>query len=95
MRYIKSYESFNAIIGTGNKPELPGQIVKDDEDIIYPDNVEITGHIGTPIKSVRLQKVGKSPKTKLKKAAPNYPEMGKRNNQNTETTLLNSLPSQS
>lgn len=95
MVYIKTFEKFTAMIGTGNRPELPGQLVTDDEEAIYPTNMDITGHIGTPIRSVRVQKIGKSPKTKLKKAAPNYPEMQKRNSQNRETTLLNSLPSQS
>jgi hypothetical protein len=95
MRYIKSFEKYTAIVGTGYKADLPGQVVTDDEEAIYPSDVEITGHIGTPVKSVRVRKLGKSPKVGLKKASPNYPEMRKRNNQNQETTLLNSLPSQS
>lgn len=94
MRYIKSFEKFNAIVGTGNRPELPGQVVTDDENVICPTGMEITGHIGMPIKNVRVQKLGKSPK-KLKKSSPTYPEIQKRTNQNRESTQLNSLPSQS
>lgn len=95
MRYIKTFEKFTAIVGTGTRPELPGQIVTDDENAIYPTDMEITGHIGTPTKKVRVQKLGKSPKNKLKKVAPNYPEIQRRTNQNRDSTLLNSLPSQS
>lgn len=84
MRYIKSFEKFNA--GDINS-------IINDEDIIYPTGIEITGHIQTPVRSVRVQKIGKSPKVKSKKPIPNYTELQKRNSK--ETTLLNSLPSQS
>ena len=95
MRYIKSFESYVAMVGTGTRPELAGELIKDDEDIISPTDMEITGHIGTPIRIVRVQKLGKSPKVKSKIAAPDYPGMQKRTNQNKDTILLNSLPSQS
>ncbi len=85
MKYIKSFQKYLE----------SGQIVTDDEEIIVPFDVEITGHIGTPVRQMRVQKIGKSPKVKLKKAAPDYPEMQKRTNQNNDATLLNSLPSQS
>ena len=84
MKYLQSFEDY--------RPELAGQLVNDDEDIIYPMDKEITGHIGSQIKKVRLQKVGKSPK-RQKSAAPNYPEMQLRNN--LVKTELNALPSQS
>jgi len=93
MRYIKTFEKYVAMIGTGTRPELAGEIKIDDENAIVPTDMEITGHIGTPIRKVRVQKLGKSPKVKNRISAANYPELQKRNQK--DTTLLNSLPSQS
>jgi hypothetical protein len=94
MKYLKSFEKFTPIVGTGQRPELDGELVSDDEEIVYPWQVEITGHIETPIRNMKKNKLGKNPGTKLKKAAPTYPDIQKRNDL-TDVISGNDFPSQS
>ena len=57
----------NSIGGEINKkPKLDGELVdEDDEDIVIPTDIEITGHIGAPIKSIRVRKNSKEPIRKI------------------------------
>lgn len=77
MKYLKSFESYpdfkdkkplQAVrynSGEHEKPILDGELVEEDEeDITIPVNVEITGHIGTPVKKIQTQKLSKEPKIK-------------------------------
>ena len=53
MKYIKTFLESGQIIS-----ETEG------ENILIPNTVEITGHIGMPIKKIRSQKLTKEPKIK-------------------------------
>ena len=49
-------------VPANKKPKLSGELVdENDDDITIPINVDITGHIGTPIKSTRMSKLPKEP----------------------------------
>ena len=53
---------------TKEKPELKGEIVDEedeDDDIVIPLNVEITGHIGTPVKNTRVGTISKEPSIRI------------------------------
>ena len=91
MKHIKPFLEY-----LNTQTKQPGQIISEEEgeDILIPNSVETTGHIGAPIKSVRSQKLTKEPKVKTKKSEPNYPDMQKRKT-NSRNYELNSLPSQS
>ena len=94
MKYLKSFEKFTPMIGTGTRPELAGELVEDDGEAIVPTSMEITGKAGQPTRKVRVQKLGKKPGVKLKVAEPNYLPGIQRRNSNGGIEL-NSLPSQS
>ena len=77
MKYLKTFEAYPEFknknplqsvrynSGEHERPQLDGELVdEDDEDITIPINVEITGHIGTPVKKVKTQKLSKEPKIK-------------------------------
>jgi hypothetical protein len=67
MKYIKFIQKFlenNALL---SKDE--------EENIIIPNNVEITGHHGSPIKKIRSQKITKEPKVKTRFMRYNYPSL--------------------
>lgn len=90
MKYIKTYETF--IINQEN----PGELVttEEEENITVPIDVEITGHIGTPIKSIRSQKLGKKPSVKQIISKSEMPSIQKRNSANNRIEM-NGLPSES
>lgn len=64
-------KNWNSTIGTsGNtkkKPKLNGELVDEDEedDITIPLNVEITGHIGTPVKNIHNGKLPREPSVRI------------------------------
>ena len=61
----KEWDYTNGTSGYVHKKEkLPGELVDSDEEenIEIPINVDITGHIGTPKKSIRIRKIFKGSK---------------------------------
>ena len=58
-RNLQSTPSIGGSIG--QKPKLDGELVDEDEEITMPTDVEITGHIQTPIKKIRTRKLSKEP----------------------------------
>ena len=77
MKYLKYFENYpdfkdnkklQAVrynSGEHENPVLNGELVdEDEEDITIPVNIEITGHIGIPVKKTQTQKLTKGPKIK-------------------------------
>jgi len=68
-----------------------GQIISEEEgeNILIPNTVELTGHIGAPIKNIRSQKLTKEPKVKSKFTRDSDPHLEPMQPSNTKTKLNN------
>ena len=58
-----------------------------EDDITIPINVDISGHIGTPIKNIRTQKLGKKNRIKQIIVPPNPPDMQQKSPSSTKVDL--------